>query len=138
MCVAFAAFIAASLMEVIPIAWLGAVPISIFLLSRIPQIVANHQSKFTGQLSVVTLALNLVGSTVRLLTTYVELAGNVSVMAQYSLSVVLNAILLLQVCLYWNNTAKRGADRSGKSQSGSGKENGKGSTKAATKKPKSK
>jgi mannose-P-dolichol utilization defect protein 1 len=53
------------------LAMLQAATIPVTLLSRIPQIVSNFQSKSTGQLSALTIFLYFFGSLARVFTTYV-------------------------------------------------------------------
>lgn len=51
------------------LAWLQVATIPVTLLSRIPQIMSNYQSKSTGQLSALTIFLYFFGSMARVFTT---------------------------------------------------------------------
>ncbi|KAI7869710.1 hypothetical protein BDF14DRAFT_1779821 [Spinellus fusiger] len=84
---------------------LYATTIPLSLASKVPQIYANWQNTSTGQLSVFAVLNYFAGSTARVFTTWTELedplmlGGNV-------LASLLNAVLVLQVILYWNKESK--------------------------------
>ncbi|CAM9827588.1 unnamed protein product [Chrysoparadoxa australica] len=78
--------------------------IPLVFMSRIPQIWSNYTNGHTGQLAFITLFLNFFGTFLRLLTTIQEVGWVMSLLYQLSTSVVLNLVLLFQMCWYWNAT----------------------------------
>lgn len=79
------------------------IPLSLF--SKIPQVYANWQNKSTGQLSVFTVVNYLMGSLARVFTTIQEV-NDPMVLGSFLGATVLNAILFIQVFLYWNTNNK--------------------------------
>eukprot|EP00729_Bicosta_minor_P005515 gene5515-24235_t len=77
-------------------------------LSRFPQIMLNFRSKSTGQLSMVSYVLNVIGSTARLFTTVKQLGGNRSLMMGFGSSIFINSVLALQI-LYYGGGSKASA-----------------------------
>ncbi len=69
-------------------------------LSRLPQIMLNYRSKSTGQLSIVSYILNVIGSTARLFTTMKQLGGNRSLMMGFGSSIFINSVLAGQIMYY--------------------------------------
>lgn len=79
----------------------AAIPLS--CASRIPQIFANFRQGHTGQLALITLLLNLAGALARLFTTIQE-TGDTIQLAGIMISALTNAVLVLQVFVYWSAT----------------------------------
>jgi PQ loop repeat len=75
---------------------------------NLPQIRINAEQGHTGQLAPATVAMRLLGSAMRVLTTVQDLGLVVPLLFSYSLSVVLNAVLLVQCWMYREQTAKLG------------------------------
>lgn len=65
--------------------------------SRVVQIVSNVRHGTTGQLSLITTFLQLGGSLARVGTTIVEVGWDLSLLAVFALSALLNGILMAQV-----------------------------------------
>lgn len=80
---------------------LYAITIPLSLASKVPQIYTNFTNKSTGQLSVFTVVNYLAGSAARVFTTYAELDDMLMLFGNL-LAAIFNAILVLQVVLYWN------------------------------------
>lgn len=78
--------------------------------SRIPQIVTNFTTKSTGQLAMITLAMNFLGSVARVFTTLTEVNDFV-ILCTICLSTLLNGILFLQVVLYWKSKSPASKDK---------------------------
>lgn len=76
------------------------------IISRGSQIRKNALDKHTGTQSVITHLMNLTGSLVRIATTMKEIGMDTALLCGYSLSVLLNAILVLQCIMYSSNTEK--------------------------------
>jgi len=76
------------------------------LFSRGSQILQSFQLKHTGAQSVITHGMNLVGSLIRIGTTVGEVGYDLPLLSGYAISIVLNTILVAQVLLYQENTAK--------------------------------
>lgn len=66
-------------------------------LSRVPQIVRNYTAESTGELSIVPWIVNLLGSSARLYTTVTQLDGDKLLLSNFTLSIVVNAVLALQI-----------------------------------------
>ena len=77
----------------------------VILTSRLPQIIANYQSKSTGVLSRITVALQLIGLIVRLLTVIVE-TGDKAKITMNLMGLCLNGTIMLQILIYSENTAR--------------------------------
>jgi mannose-P-dolichol utilization defect protein 1 len=91
----------------LPSSWhflLMATILPILLYAHGSQIVETHQLKHTGAQSIVTIAMNLFGSSTRILTTLQEVGWDFAFLSGYVLSVVTNGIMLLQYCRYRSNT----------------------------------
>eukprot|EP00940_MAST-03C_sp_MAST-3C-sp2_P003382 g3382.t1 len=67
--------------------------------SRLPQIISNFRNKSTGQLSLITWALNAVGGAARIFTTATEV-DDLVVLAGFVLGFMTSAILVFQVVYY--------------------------------------
>lgn len=76
------------------------IPLSLF--SKVPQVMANYKNKSTGQLSVFSVVNYLMGSLARVFTTIQEV-NDPLILSSFVGATVLNAILAIQVVLYWNN-----------------------------------
>jgi mannose-P-dolichol utilization defect protein 1 len=77
----------------------------VMLYARGSQVLATFQDKHTGQLSIVTTSMNLVGSLIRIGTTLKE-TGDMVVLSGYILSGVLSFLMFVQHFLYLSNTKK--------------------------------
>ncbi|KAI9018114.1 monosaccharide-p-dolichol utilization protein [Phycomyces nitens] len=89
---------------IMAILYAGTIPLS--LASKIPQINANFKNKSTGQLSAFAVINYFAGSTARVFTTLTELDDPL-VLTGTVLASILNAILVVQVFLYWGAPAKQ-------------------------------
>ncbi|CAO3681992.1 unnamed protein product [Rhizopus stolonifer] len=85
---------------------LYAVTIPLSLASKVPQIYINFKNKSTGQLSVFTVVNYFAGSAARVFTTMTELDDTLMLFGNL-LAAAFNAILVLQVVLYWNKKASK-------------------------------
>ncbi|KAI8070626.1 uncharacterized protein B0P05DRAFT_474329 [Gilbertella persicaria] len=81
---------------------LYAATIPLSLASKVPQIYTNFKNKSTGQLSVFTVVNYFAGSAARVFTTMTELDDTLMLFGNL-LATTFNAILVLQVVLYWGN-----------------------------------
>eukprot|EP00002_Diphylleia_rotans_P036042 TRINITY_DN790_c0_g1_i2.p1 TRINITY_DN790_c0_g1~~TRINITY_DN790_c0_g1_i2.p1 ORF type:complete len:252 (-),score=52.54 TRINITY_DN790_c0_g1_i2:298-1053(-) len=88
--------------------YLKLLTIGIFISSKLPQIFTNYKQGNTGQLSVITSALNLGGSLARVFTTLQEV-NDEKELAGYLLSSFLNAILMFQIIWYWKAVTQKPA-----------------------------
>lgn len=79
----------------------GTWPVMIY--ARGSQILETFQVKHTGNLSIVTTSMNLVGSLIRVGTTVQE-TGDVVILAGYILSFLLSFAMFVQYFLYLKNT----------------------------------
>lgn len=73
--------------------------IVIMLGARLPQIYKNWKEGGTGQLSIITCAINVVGCVARLFTTIQE-AGGSAMLRNYIIALALNLTLVLQILIY--------------------------------------
>lgn len=85
---------------------LYAATIPLSLASKVPQIYTNFVNKSTGQLSVFTVVNYFAGSAARVFTTMTELDDTLMLFGN-ALATTFNAILVLQVILYWNKNKKQ-------------------------------
>ncbi|KAI7862032.1 hypothetical protein BDF14DRAFT_1860824 [Spinellus fusiger] len=90
-------------------AGLYAATIPLSLASKLPQIMTNYKNKSTGQLSVFTVINYFAGSTARVFTTMTELDDTLMLVGVL-LASVLNAVLVLQVFLYWGGSLYKKKD----------------------------
>lgn len=77
---------------------LATLPLSLF--SKLPQILQNARARSTGQLSAFAVISQIAGCLARLFTTATEVGDNI-VAAGFALALVLNAVLGVQMWLYW-------------------------------------
>ncbi|CAO3631398.1 unnamed protein product [Mucor hiemalis] len=84
---------------------LYAATIPLTLASKVPQIYTNFKNKSTGQLSVFTVVNYFAGSAARVFTTMTELDDSLMLFGNL-LATTFNAILVLQVILYWGKKVK--------------------------------
>jgi len=87
----------------------------VMLYARGSQVYETAQVKHTGQLSIVTTTMNLVGALIRIGTTMKETGDNV-VLAGYLLSCALSLIMFVQYFMYLSNTKKEMATSSEKKE----------------------
>ena len=73
--------------------------------ARIPQMVSNFANGHTGQLALITYALNFLGSLARVFTTMAKVNDPLLVLG-FVVGAVLNGVILLQILAYWSNTSK--------------------------------
>ncbi|KAJ3417591.1 hypothetical protein HDV05_000048 [Chytridiales sp. JEL 0842] len=76
------------------------VAIGIGVFSKVPQILENHTTRSTGQLSAVTVFLQTIGSLARCFTTATEVKDGV-ILLTYVVATLLNGTVLYQVYTYW-------------------------------------
>ncbi|KAF5092985.1 hypothetical protein D0Z00_004305 [Geotrichum galactomycetum] len=79
------------------------IPLSLF--SKIPQVLANYKNKSTGQLSAFSVINYLAGSLARVFTTFQEVNDPI-ILSSFVGATILNAILAIQLVLYWSNSNK--------------------------------
>jgi len=75
----------------------------------VPQIVENHRAGNTGQLAILPAALKCVGCAMRVFTTLTQIGMDIALLANFILSLVLNAILVFQGWVMRENTARANA-----------------------------
>lgn len=73
-----------------------AISIPLLNASRLPQIILNARTRTTGQLSITTLLLQVLGNAARLFTTLVQLEGNMLYLLSSIVAFVLNSVLVYQ------------------------------------------
>ena len=73
--------------------------ILVFIFARLPQIYKNYSSGSTGELSVISCGLLLVGNAVRIFTSRTE--GSTSMLVGHLIGGALNLTILLQIFYYW-------------------------------------
>lgn len=88
----------------------------VMLYARGSQVYETFQVKHTGQLSIVTTSMNLVGALIRIGTTLKE-TGDTVVLAGYFLSCALSLLMFAQYFLYLSNTKKEMAKKGEKKES---------------------
>lgn len=74
--------------------------------SRGSQFVSTGQLKHTGNQSIITISMNLMGSVVRIATTLKEVGLDMAMLGGYFISVFLNFSLAIQYFVYQENTKK--------------------------------
>ena len=75
------------------------VTVAIYVASRLPQIVLNFRNKSTGQLSLVTSAMNVAGPAIRVYTAIESAAPTVTLLGALA-SLMVSAIVLLQILVF--------------------------------------
>ena len=88
----------ATIVTMLPLATIVGIPIA-----RCPQVHANFTQGHTGQLSLITTAINLAGSLARIFTTLTELSDTPKLVG-YIISTALNVALTAQILWYWSAT----------------------------------
>lgn len=83
--------------------------------SRVPQIVQNMRQHHTGVLAFPTVFMNVGGNIVRVVTT-VHAGLDTVVLVHFSICLLLNSTLLVQLALYWKRTNDVLAQAAGKKQ----------------------
>jgi mannose-P-dolichol utilization defect protein 1 len=83
---------------VLAVAQLCTLPLSLF--SKLPQIVQNHRTRSTGQLSTFAVVSQIGGCAARLFTTSQEV-NDPLVAAGFALALVLNLVVGIQMYAYW-------------------------------------
>lgn len=78
----------------------------VLIYSRGSQIIETFRLQHTGTNSLITTAMNLLGSVIRIVTTISEIGWDMALLYGYFTSATLNIILVLQFVLYKGNTAK--------------------------------
>jgi len=76
------------------------------VVARGSQIIDTHKLKHTGNHSLITTGMNLLGSAIRIFTTISEIGWDFALLSGYLLSVGLNIALVVQFLLYWDETTK--------------------------------
>jgi len=82
---------------------------------QLVQIMTNYRNASTGQLSAITVTLLFGGALARIFTSIQE-TGDVTVIATYVVTFVVNMILVAQVVYYWNSPVKSSAAAAHKSK----------------------
>jgi len=77
----------------------------VMVVARGSQILETHKVKHTGNLSIVTTTMSLVGATIRIGTTMQE-TGDLVILAGYLLSFGLSLMMFIQYFLYMKQTKK--------------------------------
>ncbi|CAG8500590.1 8583_t:CDS:1 [Ambispora gerdemannii] len=83
------------------LAFLQACSIPLSLAAKIPQIIQNYTNGSTGQLSAFAVFGYTLGSMARVFTTITEVHDPI-ILAGFSLATLFNAVLALQMVVYWN------------------------------------
>lgn len=87
---------------------LQAFTIPVSLASKVPQIMELHRDKATGQLSVLVVFAQLLGTLARVFTTLTETNDRLLFWG-FALATVFNAVIAVQVLLYWNGNERQAA-----------------------------
>jgi hypothetical protein len=95
-------------LRVSTVTFLQAACVPISLLSKAPQIASNHRLKSTGTLSAFAVFNALLGCLARVFTTATEVKDSV-VLWGFILAAVLNAVIVFQMVVYWNNAPAGGS-----------------------------
>lgn len=85
---------------------LASLPISLNMLSRVPQILLNFKTGHTGQLSLITFGLAFAGNVARVLTTLGQLNDPVT-LASHLTAALLNGTLVAQIFFYKQDRSKK-------------------------------
>lgn len=84
------------------------IPVS--LASKVPQMLELHRAKATGELSILVVFAQLLGTMARVFTTLTETNDRLLFWG-FALATIFNAIIAVQVCMYWNGNQHRAAQR---------------------------
>ncbi|WFC98650.1 hypothetical protein MYAM1_001381 [Malassezia yamatoensis] len=87
------------------------IPVS--LASKVPQMMELQRDKATGQLSVLVVFAQLLGTLARVFTTVTETNDRLLFWG-FALATVFNAVIAVQVLMYWNGNAKQAALHDGR------------------------
>lgn len=88
--------------------FLQGLTIPVSLASKVPQMLELHRSKATGELSIIVVFAQLLGTMARVFTTVTE-TNDPLLFWGFALATIFNAVIAVQVILYWNgNEQKRG------------------------------
>ena len=101
-CALYAAFVGALALAGWPmhvLATMHASTSALFVAARVPQIVTNAKQKSTGELSLISVALNWLGNLARIFTTMQSQAA-ASVLVGHVLGTMCNGVLLAQILLF--------------------------------------
>mmetsp|Transcript_18624 Transcript_18624/g.34954 ORF Transcript_18624/g.34954 Transcript_18624/m.34954 type:complete len:231 (+) Transcript_18624:57-749(+) len=82
------------------VVFLGSAPTGMTVISRLPQIFLNWQSRHTGQLSAITFFLQSLGSVARFLTTIQLMGSDVLSLVSHATGAILNFVVVLQIHWY--------------------------------------
>ena len=85
----------------------------ILLASRLPQIYQSFRARSTGQLSIITYALNTAGAAARIFTTSQEKNAGAAMLRGAVISTLLNAIMVAQIVGYGDAAQKHSSSKSG-------------------------
>ena len=70
------------------------------------QVIATYQNGSTGQLAFITALMNWLGTLGRIFTTVKE-TMDLLILASFSISFILNTIIMIQFLWYWNVSSKQ-------------------------------
>lgn len=91
--------------------WLQGMTIPVSLASKVPQMLELHRAKATGELSILVVFAQLLGTTARVYTTITETNDRLLFWG-FALATIFNAIIAVQVCMYWHGNQQRATQRS--------------------------
>uniref|UniRef100_A0A915E0Q5 Mannose-P-dolichol utilization defect 1 protein homolog n=1 Tax=Ditylenchus dipsaci TaxID=166011 RepID=A0A915E0Q5_9BILA len=87
---------------------LQTVAIPIIFISKGIQVVSNYRQRSTGQLSVLSVAMQLGGCLARIFTSFQASSGDLLVLAPYLIAALLNGIIFAQIFYYGSGKVKEG------------------------------
>ncbi|WFD25681.1 hypothetical protein MNAN1_000645 [Malassezia nana] len=93
------------------LSWLQGLTIPVSLASKVPQMLELHRAKATGELSILVVFAQLMGTAARVYTTLTETNDRLLFWG-FALATIFNAVIAAQVCMYWNGNQQRAAQRS--------------------------
>ncbi|KAE8220836.1 hypothetical protein CF319_g5704 [Tilletia indica] len=85
--------------------FLQACTIPISLASKVPQMVELHTTRAPGQLSAIVVVAQLLGTVARVFTTLTETSDHLLLWG-FSLATVFNAVIAVQLAMYWNGNER--------------------------------
>lgn len=88
--------------------FLQGLTIPVSLASKVPQMLELHRSKATGELSILVVFAQLLGTMARVFTTLTETNDRLLFWG-FALATIFNAVIAVQVILYWNGNATKAA-----------------------------